>query len=206
MGTRHFIHALAVLLLVSPLCPLRAGDPPVAGQSAFVSELAQQALLSVSGDTVSAEDRRHRLQDFLLKDFDMPKISSFVLGRYWQKATDTERQMFTAAYSDFLVRIYSQRFTRYSGESFRVLGQQAESATSTLVVTEMTSPSSAQPLKVEWRVVDSDGYRITDISVAGVSMALTQREDFRSILQQNGGNLSILTQRLNEKLASQDAH
>ncbi|HXP98328.1 MAG TPA: ABC transporter substrate-binding protein [Telmatospirillum sp.] len=204
MRTRHLVYALTVLLLGSLSSPSHATDP-AANQSAFVSDLARNAILSVASETISPADRQQRLKGFLDKDFDMPRIATFVLGRYWQKASAAERQTFTTVYSDFMVRVYSQRFARYNGESFRIIGQSPEGATSTVVYTEMNQPASGPPLKVEWHVAGSDGYRVTDISIVGVSMALAQRDDFSSFLQQNGGNLSALIQKLQVKTVAMDA-
>jgi phospholipid transport system substrate-binding protein len=72
-----------------------------------------------------------------------------------------------------------------------------------VVYTEVDQPGSDQPLKVEWRVVDHDGYRIDDVSIAGISMALTQREEFSSSLQRNGGSVSSLIRQLHVKMSAQ---
>ena len=136
----------------------------------------------------------------------MPQIAGFVLGHYWQKATDAERQRFTTVFRDFLVRVYSQRFNDYDGASFKVIGQHVEDTANTVVFTEMNQPASGQQMRVEWRVVDKDGYRIVDISAGGVSLAKVQREDFMSSLRQNGGSVSNLILQLQEKVALLDSH
>jgi phospholipid transport system substrate-binding protein len=204
MRTRHLVHAFAVLLVTSAAAPSSATDPSGA-PSAFVAELARKAFLSVDGGTPSSVDRRQLLQGLLDEDFDVPRIAGFVLGRHWQKASDAERQTFIAVFRDFMVRAYSHRFTEYSGRSLRVIGEQAQSATATVVYTEISQPSSGQPTKVEWRVIDRDGYRIIDISIAGVSMALAEREEFASSLQRNGGDLSNLIERLQLKMSEQQS-
>lgn len=198
MRIRHLVTGLAMPLLMSLVSPAFAADVSP-GPSTFVSELARTALLSVTNETVSSADRQQRLGGFLDKDFDMPRIARFVLGRYWQKSSEAEQQAFTATYRDFMIRVYAQRFIRYSGETFQVVGERTENATSTIVYTEMNQPTSGAPLKVEWRVANGDGYRIVDISVAGVSMALAQREDFGSFLSQNGGDVSGLIHQLQVK-------
>jgi phospholipid transport system substrate-binding protein len=195
MRIRLFTIALAMQLTI-PVLPSHAADSASGRQGDFISELVSNALLSVTSDAISPAERQHRLEGYLLKDFDIPLIARFVLGRFWHKATTPEQQAFTAAYSDFMVHVYTERFTRFSGESFRVIAQSAESPNSTVVYTEMTQPAKGQPLKVEWHVIDNNGYRITDISVAGVSMALAQREDFVSFLQKNGGDLASLIRQI----------
>ncbi len=201
MRLRYPVPKLAMLLLVSLSSPGFAADPSP-GPSAFVSEMARSALLSVTNETVSSADRQQRLGGFLDKDFDIPQIARFVLGRYWQKSSPADQQAFIAAYRDFMVGVYSRRFVRYHGESFRVIGQRSENATSTVVYTELNQPNSGPPLKVEWRVAGTDGYRVVDISVAGISMTLAQREDFGSFLLQQNGNLPALTHQLQVKTSA----
>ena len=48
-----------------------------------------------------------------------------------------------------------------------------------------------------------DGFKIVDVDVEGVSMVLTQREEFSSVIQRSGG-LAGLNKTLQEKLASGD--
>lgn len=204
MGKRHLIFGLAMLLLGSLASPCLAADDP-SGQSAFVVELARKAILSVKDSGAPSADRPQRLSQFLDRDFDMPRIAAFVAGRYWQKASDSERQTFTGVYRDFMAQVYSQRFARYDGESFVVVGQRPEGPDNTIVYTEMNQPAKGAPLKVEWRVSDNGGYRVTDVSIAGISMAITQREEFAAFLSQNGGNLAALIQRLQAKIAALEA-
>lgn len=202
MHTRHLVHGLAMLLLASLAAPGYAAEP-LGAPSAFVAEVAHKVLLFADTKSLSSVDRQQRLDGLLDEDFDLPRIASFVLGRYWQKASDAERQKFTAVFRDFVVRAYSQRFTEYNGESFRIIAQRAESATSTVVYTEINQGASGQPVKVEWRVADRDGYRIIDMSVAGISMALAQREEFASVLQRSGGDLPGLIRQLQVKVSAQ---
>ncbi|PKU23013.1 MlaC/ttg2D family ABC transporter substrate-binding protein [Telmatospirillum siberiense] len=204
MRTRYLVYGVTALLLGSIALPCLADDAPT-GQSAFVSELARKAILSVTSDTISSNDRQQRLSVFLDSDFDMPRIARFVLGRYWKKASESEQQTFIVVYRDFMARVYSQRFARYNGESFRVVGQHKDTEDASIVLTEMNQPAAGSPLRVEWRVADNGGYRIIDISVAGISMALAQREEFASYLTQNGGNLSDLISQLQVKIIALDS-
>ena len=138
MQARHLAF-VAMLLLASLASPSRAADPSE-GPSTFVETFGRQALLAVDGKTFSFADFQKRFEDMLDADFDVPGIATFVVGRYWQKATDTERQTFTTVYRDFMICIYSRRFADYNGQSFRVVGQVVENPTSTMVYTEITHP------------------------------------------------------------------
>ncbi len=48
-----------------------------------------------------------------------------------------------------------------------------------------TNPS--EPVRLDWRVANKgDVYKITDVLVAGVSMANTYRDDFSSVMRREG--------------------
>jgi phospholipid transport system substrate-binding protein len=49
------------------------------------------------------------------------------------------------------------------------------------------------PIEVDWRLEVNDGrYKISDVIVDRVSMALSQRSEFAAIIQRNGGQVSGL--------------
>ena len=126
----------------------------------------------------------------------MPRISRFVLGRYWTTAADQDKQTFQKLFEDYVVRAYAARFSEYSGEEVKVLGARAESETVTLVTSQFLRPNGAPPAKIDWRVRKQDNdFKIVDIDVEGVSMAVTQREEFGSVIQRDGGTVAGLNKR-----------
>tara|TARA_B100000378_G_C17914262_1_gene367320 strand:+ start:508 stop:714 length:207 start_codon:yes stop_codon:yes gene_type:complete len=58
----------------------------------------------------------------------------------------------------------------------------------------------APPIKVDWRVgLKKDRYVILDIIIEGISLAITQRSEFVSVIDQNDGNVDNLIKLLKEK-------
>jgi phospholipid transport system substrate-binding protein len=56
---------------------------------------------------------------------------------------------------------------------------------------------------LDWRVVrGDDAMAIVDILVEGISMAVTQRSDFASVIQSRGGKVAGLLQALRDKAGS----
>jgi len=56
------------------------------------------------------------------------------------------------------------------------------------------------PIRVDWRVRNGeDQLKIIDVVVEGVSMLLTQRDEFASVIQRSGGNVEGLLARLRDK-------
>jgi phospholipid transport system substrate-binding protein len=168
--------------------------------------LVNQALSSLDDKQLSTEAREAKFRSLLENNFDMPRISKFVLGRYWNDANDQEKQQFAKLFEEYIVRSYAQRFSEYSGEEVKIANSRPESETTTIVSSRIIRPNGAPPAKVDWRVrKDNNDFKIVDVDVEGVSMVLTQREEFSTVIQHNGGTVAGLNKTLQDKLASGDS-
>ncbi|HEY1258392.1 MAG TPA: ABC transporter substrate-binding protein [Stellaceae bacterium] len=172
-----------------------------ADAAAFMNDLLGQAIAVLNGKTSMAE-RRARFAQLFHADFDGPGIARFVLGRYWRTASPDERQEFLKLFDDYVVLVYSTRLADFSGQTFKVRGSRAD-ADATIVSTDIVSPGAAQPIEIDWRLVGGDhGYKITDVVVGGVSMMVTERSEFASVIQRHGGQVQGLLALMREKTAS----
>src|SRR6185437_8392266 len=139
---------------------------------------------------IGESDRERDFRALVDEYFDFPAIASFVLGRYWKTASEDERRQFTAAFEDHMVRAYVVRFSDYKGEKFRVMPARQEGDSGTIVPAEIQRPGGLPSVVLDWKV---QGLRIRDVSVSGVSMALTYRDEFASVVQNNNGQVAALT-------------
>jgi phospholipid transport system substrate-binding protein len=204
MSFRRPLSVLLVLvgLVLGGLGPARA--EAAADAAGFINDLVGQAIKTLDNKQLSEQDRVNRFRTLLVEDFDMPLIARFVIGRYWAEASDQDKQQFQKLFQEYVVRAYAQRFSEYNGETVKVIGSRKASETSTLVQSHVLRPNGAPPAKVDWRVRKGDGgFKVVDVDVEGVSMVLTQREEFGSVMQRSGG-VAGLNKTLEEKLASGD--
>jgi phospholipid transport system substrate-binding protein len=150
----------------------------------------------------SEQMREASFTKVLEEDFDMPRISRFVLGRYWVSASEQERTDFRAIFEVYMARAYSRRFGEYAGETVKVTGLRSESNDATIVSSEIIHQQGG-PVKLDWRIYkSSNDYRIVDVSVEGVSMVLTHKQEFASIIERDGGGVAGLIQAVQMKLNS----
>jgi phospholipid transport system substrate-binding protein len=176
------------------------GMPAVAAAepAAMISNLGSRAL-EVLGKEATQSQRVARFRELLKEDFDVPGIARFVLGRYWNTATEEQRAEFTKLFEEYIAMAYAARLSQYSGETFKVTGSRPD-ADGTVVSSQIIRPSGAPPVKVDWRLAVRGGvYKISDVSVDGISMAVTQRSEFASVIQHNGGQVQGLLTMLREK-------
>ena len=185
----------ALLLILCFAAPLHAAAQDA---RAFVSTLGRQAI-EVLGPNISESQRVVRFRQLFRADFDVPGIGRFVLGRYWRAATPEQRQEFLRLFQEYVVRAYAVRLGAYGGEPFRVTGARP-AGEETVVSSQIDRPNGA-PIGVDWYLIEDGGqYKISDVYIGGISMKVTQRDEFASVIQRNGGIPGLLAE-LRQKLA-----
>ena len=201
--TRFFAAAAAVVVVLAVLiAPARAADDDTQARArAFIEGLADQAVQALTNAAVPREEREKRARVLLRENFAVPTIAQWVLGRYWRVATPAEQQEYLNLFEDLIVVTYVDRFTRYSGERLRVTRSVGMGETGDVnVFSDITNPGGS-PIDIGWRVRTRDGsMKVVDVSVEGVSMGQTQRSEFASIIQNNGGQVSGLIAEMRRRL------
>jgi phospholipid transport system substrate-binding protein len=160
--------------------------------SAFMQSLGSHAIKELTDASVPQSERQARFRTLLDEHFDMAAIAKFTLGRYWRTATDEQRTEFRQLFEDFIVQSYSARFSEYQGQGFAVAGSNATDSGTIVVHTKIDMPSS-EDVRVDWHLrAAGNSFVIVDIVVEGVSMAVTQRSEFASVIQSRGGIAGLL--------------
>jgi phospholipid transport system substrate-binding protein len=196
MTRRFLLTTLAFLLVVAS--PPGAPDAAAADPSVFMSEMWKRAA-EILGKKAPQAERLARFRELFLADFDGPGIARFVLGRYWHGASQEERQEFLGLFEDYVVFVYGTRFSSLNGETLKIRGNRHEES-GVIVSTEMINPGGEAPVKIDWRLVTDNGvFKISDVVIEGISMMVTQRSEFASIIQRHGGQVSGLLSMMREK-------
>jgi phospholipid transport system substrate-binding protein len=194
---RRFFLTGAFILMAGIL----AAHPPAAAAAdptALISNLGREAL-AVLGKGTNESQRVARFRELLREDFDVPGIARFVLGRYWNTATEEQRAEFVKLFENYVAAAYATRLAEYAGEQFKVTGSRPD-GDGAIVSSQILRPAGSAPIKVDWRLTGRNGnYKISDVSVDGISMAVTQRSEFASVIQHSGGQLQGLIAMLREK-------
>ena len=190
---------LVVLITTSPLAA-----PAHRGPGEFVTELGNRAIELLSSKTASEEEQERRFRHILREGFAVRKIGNFVLGRYRRSATKGEVSEFLGLFEDYIVSLYSSAFRSYSGETFVVARiVKTRSLRDTMVVAHINPDAPDGPTKVVFQVRRSnDDYKILDVKIQGVSMIVTQRDEFTGFIRNNGGRVAALIKALRKKTAA----
>ncbi len=169
-----------------------AGETRQRAAEKFISTMGDEAIGFLSNSNLSVSQKEQEFRKLLNRNFDMDTISRFALGRNWQTASAAQKKEYQSLVNNMIVEVYSQRFNDYQGESFEVKSSQP-TGKSDYLVSSVIVPEGGSKVKVDWRVRDNNGrFKIVDVIVEGVSMTLTQRSEFASVIQRGGGDVDAL--------------
>lgn len=189
------IGAIFLSLLFSAAVP-RGAAAQDQGAAGFIQNLGTQGLQALTGPE---PQRVARFRQLFASDFDIPDISRFVLGQYARSMPPQEQQEFSNLFQDYIAHSYSARLAQYAGSPFRVTGTRPYGGET--VVTSQVSRPGGQPTEIDWHVMDRGGrYLVTDVVVGGVSMKVTQRDEFASIIQRNNGRPEALLAAMRQQI------
>lgn len=194
----RFAHAwigLGVLLIASTAAlPARADDG-----KALIGSLGERVIAVLKQESGPAE-RREELQTILRDYFDLPEIARLVLGRHWRRADESQRERYVELFADYVVAVYSGQFGTYGGQRFTVLQSRPVDQAETMVTAEIRGNDGA-PVVLNFRLHPTGhGPKIVDVAVEGVSMLITMREEFSSVVNREG--IDGLLRRLEAKVRS----
>ncbi|MGB1088851.1 MAG: MlaC/ttg2D family ABC transporter substrate-binding protein, partial [Alphaproteobacteria bacterium] len=179
-----------------------AGQSPEA--ETFIQNLADEAVTILSDKNISEAEKISRFDVILSRDVDMGRVGRFVLGRYWRGLPEAELNTYLETYQDYLIHSNAARLSAYAGDKIVVKNSVPDARDQFIVQSEVPNDQGS-PFKIDWRVRVKDGeMKVVDIIVEGISMALTQRDEFAGIMQRSGGKIDPLMVRM-KKVIGNDA-
>lgn len=197
----YFVALFAIVLsVVAGPTPTRAETDEQEAR-AFIEGLAEEAIGALTDPNASREQRKQRARHLLNDNFALQTIGRFVLGRYWRVATPQEQKEYLDLFEQLIIVTYVDRFSQYSGEKLTVTGSSKTGGSGDVIVFSEISRPGGGPVEVGWRVRSRDGkMQIVDVYVERVSMGITQRDEFASIIQNSGGKVSSLLEEMRKRV------
>ena len=191
-----------LLTAATLLAARQAWAVPLPDASAQFITQAGHELTEVVG-AASPAAVRDRLRPFMERVVDIDGVARFVLGRFWARADATQRSAYLKVYHDVLVANVASRLGIYQGGTTRIVTLRPVVRDDAVDVPTLVQREGANAVNVTWVVGDATGtLRIVDVIAEGVSLRLTQRSDFASFLNANGGNVGMLVDKLHGQLSA----
>jgi len=183
----------------------------VVSTSAAFAEVAPDALVKTTAEDVlniikSDKDIQAGNQtkifalaeDKILPNFNFDRVSRIVLGKNWNSATKEQQDAFQKEFKTLLIRTYASALSKYKNQTidYKPLRSQP-SDTEVSVKTQINQPGG-QPIEVDYSLAkETDGWKVFDIVIEGVSLVTNYRGQFNDVVRQSG--MDGLIQKLVEK-------
>jgi phospholipid transport system substrate-binding protein len=168
------------------------------GRSGFVSPVAAeetaaaQFVLGLGDDVIKIlkneppKQHKRKLHEVFTRAFDVETMARFAAGTYWRRADAAQRKEYLKLFGDYVASLYANKFGDYAGQEFKVIGQRA-SGENDISVESNILQNNKSPVKVEFRVRQTEtGFKIVDVYVEGISLLITKRDEFITVLSREG--------------------
>ena len=157
----------------------------------MVEQTAEQMLSKLREERQVIDQHPGRIYELVnqivLPHFDFERMSSWVLGKYWRRATPEQRKAFEEQFRTLLVRTYAKSLSSYTDNKitylpFRGTPQQ----TDVKVRTEVDQPGGF-PIPIDYDLyLKGDEWKVYDVTIDGVSLVTNYRTTFANQIRQNG--------------------
>ncbi|WP_043340225.1 ABC transporter substrate-binding protein [Belnapia moabensis] len=171
---RTLLAALAALSLA----------PAARAQTAPIERL-NAALLDVmrNARSLGVRGREQRLRPVMEQVFNLPAMTRIAVGPSWTTISPADQQALVAAFSDWSIATYANRFDGYGGESFEIQGSTPRPNGDVLVETRILRPSDS-PVQINYLLREG---RIVDVYLTGtISELASRRSEFAGLLRDGG--------------------
>ncbi len=176
------------------LKPSNAKEP-----SELINELVNEASIILSSSD-PVESKIIRLNNIAELNVDIDGIGMYTLGSYRKTLNDEQKIKYRKLFKSYFLKSFSSRLVDYSDPKISVVSEKKINEKYTIVSTVLEETSKNPEVKIDWRIYTKNPERplIRDLIVEGLSLARTQKEEFKSILQNNGGDINYLFKSLEQ--------
>ena len=191
INTKIFSFLLFIYFIINPSI---AKEPSI-----LIAEIVNEAsqILS-SSDPVEA--KIIKLNNIAETNVDINGIGMYTLGKYRKSINEEQKIKYKKLFKSYFLKSFSSRLVDYSDPKISVVSEKIINEKYTIVNTVLEETSKNPEIKIDWRVYTKNPKRplIRDLMVEGLSLARTQKEEFKSIIQNNDGDVNYLFKSLEE--------
>ena len=171
----------------------------------FVQDLADDGIALLRSESLTEDQIRERFHLLFVDRFAVNTIARFLLGRNARGASSEDLSEYVSLFEEVTVnqwsKMISNNFTDQDIEVQRAIDVATPNASqkAAMVRTDIIDDGDVVA-RVDWIVTSvNDIYKISDVTVSGVSLLATQRDEFSQVLRANGGSVAGLNELLRER-------
>ena len=176
----------------------------------LVNNTAQEVLTIIRRDKDIESGNKARLLDLvetkIFPHFNFTRMTRLAMGKNWRKAAPQQQREIVDQFRTLLVRTYYKALSVYSDHTIKVTPLKDIAGNKEVTVKTQVMKSHGQPASINYSMEKtSNGWKVYDITVAGISLIINYRSSFNSQIRKGGieGLLKTLTEK-NRTLDAKD--
>lgn len=190
------------LLLSLTLAAFMGSAMAEVGPDELVKSTAHDVLEIIKNDKdiQSGDEKRisEVAEEKILPNFDFDRVSRMVLGKNWSNATKEQQVAFQNEFKELLLHTYASALTKYRGQTIDFKPLRSQPGDKEVTVKSEIKQPGGQPIAVDYSLEKgTNGWKVYDIVIEGVSLVTNYRSQFSNEVRQNG--MDGLIQRLVDK-------
>ncbi|MDW7534688.1 MAG: ABC transporter substrate-binding protein [Candidatus Nitrotoga sp.] len=176
----------ALLMLISSSVQASTSEPET-----VIRNTVEEVLAIVKQDKDIQSGNQKKLIELVdskvLPHFNFHHITRLAIGRGWRTATLEQKKTLEIEFRNLLMRTYIAAFSTYRDQVVNVKpANMAVDATETTIKT-LIGNKGKPPISVNYDMEKTtDGWKVYDLSIEGVSMVTNYRSAFAEQIQKNG--------------------
>ncbi|MCB1985751.1 MAG: ABC transporter substrate-binding protein [Burkholderiales bacterium] len=157
----------------------------------LVDKTVQEVLEIIGKDDKIGEDKERMLdliETKILPHFNFTRMTRLAMGKHWSSAAPEQQDVLVNEFRTLLVRTYSNALTTYRDERvtvnpIRELGDRVDATVRTII----NQGSGKEPVPIDYSMEKGpEGWKVYDVTVAGVSLVTNYRGSFNSQIRRGG--------------------
>ena len=200
-----------IVVMLSTLLLAPTTWAAVTGPDTLVDNTAQEVLTIIRQDKGIKPGKKARLLNLveakILPHFDFSRMTKLAMGKNWSKAAPQQQQEIANQFRTLLVRTYYKALSVYSDHTIKVTPiKDIAGNTNVTVKTQAIQNNGHNPVSINYSMEKtSNGWKVYDITVGGISLVINYRGSFNSQIRRGGieGLLKTLADK-NRKLDAKD--
>ena len=163
----------------------------------FVQSTVNRAS-KILGENLSKEEKIKKLKIIAKETVDIKGIGFYTLGSKRKELNDDIKEKYSKLFEQYFLKSFSSRLAEYTNPEIDVIGKEVLNKNYTIVNSILKGTSERPEVKIDWRIYtkNQENPLIRDLIIEGLSLARTQKEEFKSILDTNNGDINVLFETL----------
>ena len=190
---KRFTYIITLFFLLSPaLLAKESADT-------FIIKTVEEISAFITENKIMLENDegylRTKVDELVIPKLNISLMSKIVLGRdNWTSSNNYQKREFQKAFRSLMVRTYMKSLATFDGEKMKFMPFKAGKRPNIARVNSIYLLSEGElPVSYRLKFTKSDGWKVFDIIIDGISLLKNYRTDFQDHIQNNGIN-SLITE------------